>query len=59
MMYSSRIECVRRVAKLKFFDPPSALNPAATAIASSRVDFPVPFSPTRYVTFGWNFITLR
>ena len=42
----------RRVAKLKFLLPPSALNPAATAIASDSVDFPLPFSPTRNVTFA-------
>jgi hypothetical protein len=36
--------------KRKFFVPPSGLNPAATAIASRRVDLPVPFSPTKKVT---------
>ena len=35
--------------KLKFLVPPSALNPYATAIASSSVDFPIPFSPPRIV----------
>lgn len=39
-----------RVANRKFWDPPSGLNPAATAIASMRVDLPVPFSPTKNVT---------
>lgn len=43
-----------RVPNLKFLDPPSALNPQATATASNRVDFPVPFSPTKNVTAGWN-----
>jgi len=42
----------RRVANRKFLVPPSALNPATTAIASMRVDFPEPFSPTRQVTLG-------
>jgi hypothetical protein len=32
--------------------PPSGLNPAATAIASTSVDLPLPFSPTRKVTAG-------
>lgn len=32
--------------------PPSALNPAATAIASTSVDLPAPLSPTRNVTLG-------
>ena len=39
-----------RVEKSKFRVPPSALKPQATATASSRVDLPVPFSPTRKVT---------
>ncbi len=38
----------RLVANEKLTVPPSALKPAATAIA--MVDFPEPFSPTRYVT---------
>ena len=29
-----------------------SVNPAATAIASDSVDFPLPFSPTRNVTFA-------
>ncbi|MNO58989.1 hypothetical protein D3C76_495650 [compost metagenome] len=36
--------------KLKFLVPPSALKPLLTAIASSKVDFPLPFSPTKKVT---------
>lgn len=36
--------------KHKFFVLPSALKPAATAIASNRVDLPDPFSPTKKVT---------
>jgi len=36
-----------RVEKAKFEVPPSALSPAATAIASSSVDLPLPFSPTK------------
>jgi hypothetical protein len=42
------------VPNLKFREPPSALNPQATAMASNRVDFPEPFSPTKNVTAGWN-----
>ena len=30
--------------------PPSGLNPALTAMASSSVDFPIPFSPMMKVT---------
>src|SRR5699024_5179807 len=29
------------------------LKPKATAMASNKVDFPEPFSPMKYVTFGW------
>ncbi len=43
-------EWVALVEKLKLQVPPSALKPYATAIASSRVDFPVPFLPTKKVT---------
>src|SRR2546426_209158 len=32
--------------------PPSALKPAATAIASISVDLPLPFSPASSVTWG-------
>jgi len=45
-------ECDSRVAKRKLRLPPSALKPIATAIASSRVDLPEPFSPTKKVTCG-------
>ena len=38
--------------KRKFFEPPSGLNPASTAIASISVDFPDPFSPMRNVTLA-------
>jgi hypothetical protein len=38
------------VEKEKSREPPSALKPYATAIASRIVDLPVPFSPTRNVT---------
>jgi hypothetical protein len=41
-----------RVANRMCFDPPSALNPAAIAIASTSGDLPEPLSPTRNVTFG-------
>lgn len=36
--------------KEKFRVPPSGLKPQATAIPSSKVDFPLPFSPTKKVT---------
>ena len=49
-MHRCRLECVSRVEKEKFLEPPSGLKPQATATASSRVDFPVPFSPTRKAT---------
>lgn len=52
-MYSCKDECESYVLKRKFFVPPSALKPKATAIASSNVDLPVPFSPIMNVTFGW------
>ena len=39
-------------AKPEILDPPSALNPQATATASSNVDFPEPFSPMKNVTAG-------
>lgn len=39
-------------AKRKFWLPPSGLNPHATASASTTVDLPEPFSPTRNVTPG-------
>jgi hypothetical protein len=41
-----------RVAKRKLRLPPSALKPAAMAIASNSVDFPLPFSPMKKVTIG-------
>jgi hypothetical protein len=55
-MYLCSSECDGRVEKWKFFEPPSALKPHATAIASRRVDLPVPFSPMMNVTLGWNLI---
>ena len=45
-------ECDVRVPKRKFFVPPSGLKPNATAMASSRVDFPEPFSPMKNVSLG-------
>ncbi len=45
-------ECDARVSNAKLDEPPSAFIPAATAIASSSVDLPLPFSPIRYVTLG-------
>ena len=45
------------VEKVKFFVPPSALKPYATAIASRSVDLPVPFSPTKKVTGGFELYT--
>ena len=47
-------ECEARVETVMFRLPPSALNPAATAMASTSVDLPLPFSPAKSVTFGWN-----
>ena len=51
-VWSPRDDSLARVAKRKFWLPPSGLNPAATASASTIVDFPLPFSPTRNVTPG-------
>jgi hypothetical protein len=50
------------VEKLKLWLPPSAFNPSATAMASSSVDLPVPFSPMMNVTSElkasvWRFFT--
>ncbi|GHE90738.1 hypothetical protein GCM10017786_23800 [Amycolatopsis deserti] len=50
--WSPRADSLERVAKSKFRLPPSGLKPAATASASTRVDLPLPFSPTRKVTPG-------
>src|SRR5688572_17750475 len=41
-----------RVWAPKLSEPPSGEKPAATAIPSTSVDFPLPFSPTRNVTPG-------
>ena len=41
-----------RVCAPNCSDPPSGAKPAATAIPSISVDFPLPFSPTRNVTPG-------
>lgn len=43
-------EWVSRLENRKFREPPSGLKPQATAMASSSVDFPLPFSPTKKVT---------
>ena len=43
-------EWVALVEKRKFRVPPSGLKPQHRANASSSVDFPEPFSPTRKVT---------
>jgi hypothetical protein len=40
-----RAECESLVEKRKIDEPPAALMPGATAIASSSVDSPLPFSP--------------
>src|SRR5262245_42562943 len=48
--YSASAECEARVEKRKLRLPPSALRRNKTAIASSSVDFPAPFSPIRKVT---------
>src|SRR6266576_1621571 len=47
--YRSSSECDALVPKRKFFVPPSGLKPHATAIASSSVDLPEPFSPMKNV----------
>ena len=39
-----------RFEKRRLRLPPSGLSPAAMAMASTRVDFPLPFSPTKNVT---------
>ena len=43
-------DSVGRVACIECVDPPSGLSPNAIATASTRVDLPDPFSPTRKVT---------
>ena len=43
-----------RVENWKLRLPPSGFRPAAIAIASISVDFPLPFSPTRNVTRGFS-----
>ncbi|HEX2700137.1 MAG TPA: hypothetical protein VHM89_08050 [Acidimicrobiales bacterium] len=50
MLYNS--DSVGRVAKARLRLPPPGFTPALTATASTRVDFPVPFSPTKKVTVG-------
>ena len=50
--YSCNSECDSRVETVMLRLPPSALNPAATAIASTSVDLPLPFSPAKNVTCG-------
>jgi len=44
---SASCDCDSRVENAKFELPPSGFMPAATAIVSSSVDLPLPFSPTR------------
>ena len=39
--------------EIKILLPPSGFNLLKIAIASNKVDFPVPFSP-KNVTAGWN-----
>src|SRR5947207_890472 len=53
-VHSQRAECVSAVEKRVFRLPPSGFRPIALAIASSKVDLPVPFSPIKNVTLGWN-----
>ena len=45
-----RLDSVCLVEKLKLREPPSALRPTEPARASSKVDLPLPFSPTKNVT---------
>lgn len=39
--------------------PPSGLKPSATAIASTSVDLPLPFSPASSVTCGASSSSVR
>jgi hypothetical protein len=50
--YSCRLECDVRVSNRKYSVLPTALKPHATAMASSKVDLPEPFSPTKKVNRG-------
>ncbi len=45
-------DSVARVSRCTLRVPPSAASPNAIATASTSVDFPLPFSPTRKVTPG-------
>lgn len=47
---SCRVDSVPRPCVSRLREPPSGLMPAASAIASSTVDLPVPFSPTKQTT---------
>src|SRR5262245_17560565 len=51
--------CVGLVANIACREPPSALKLSAAASASSSVDFPVPFSPTKDVTRGCSSSVVR
>ena len=53
--YLDKLDVVFLVLYVKFSVPPSEGKPKATAIASIRVDFPIPFSPTKNVicTRNW------
>jgi len=47
------------VSREKFRLPPSRLKPTCSAMASSRVDFPEPFSPTKKHTRLLTLISAR
>ena len=50
MIQCQSSDSVARVPCRANVDPPSAERPKAIATASTTVDFPDPFSPTRIVT---------
>src|SRR6266550_2498680 len=55
----NRSECVDCVLNRSCFVPPSGFKPNPTAIASSSVDLPEPFSPTKNVTGASNASRVR
>jgi len=53
------VDCTLAVVSREKFRPPSRLKPTCSAMASSRVDFPEPFSPTKKHTRLLNLISAR
>jgi len=51
-MNSCRFDSETLIENRIFRLPPSGFSPTKTAIASIRMEFPLPLSPTRKVTFG-------